>query len=60
MKLQDVLIVFGMVGFMGLCLWLGDNGYGAIVGAIGLVAGGVFLFAAQVHAMRSSRIKRGR
>jgi hypothetical protein len=60
MKFTDVLIVFGIVGFMGLCLWLGDNGYGAIVGAIGLVAGGVFLFAAQVHAMRSSRIKRGR
>ena len=60
MKLTDVLIVVGMTVAMGLALWLGDNGYGPIVGAIALIAIGVFLFAAQVHAMRSSRIKRGR
>lgn len=60
MKLQDVLLIVGMTTFMGLCLWLGDNGFAPVVGAVALVAIGVFLIAAQIHSMRSSRIKRGR
>lgn len=60
MKFTDVLLIVGMVSSMGLALWLGDNGFGPLVGAIALVVIGGFLIAAQIHAIRSSRIKRGR
>lgn len=60
MKFTDVLLIVGMVGAMGLALWLGDNGYGHVVGAVALIVIGVFLFAAQIDAIRKSRIKRGR
>jgi type IV secretory pathway VirB2 component (pilin) len=60
MKLTDVLMIVGMTVAMGLALWLGDNGFAPVVGAIGLIGIGVFLFAAQIHSMRSSRAKRNR
>lgn len=60
MKFTDVLLIVGLVGSMGLALWLADNGLGQVVGAVGLIVIGGFLIAAQIHSMRSSRIKRGR
>jgi len=60
MKFTDILLIMGGMGFLGLCFWLGDNGYAKVVGAIAIIIIGVFLIAAQIHAIRSSRIKRGR
>jgi hypothetical protein len=37
MKFTEILMIFGGIGFLGLCFWLGDNGYSKAVGAIAII-----------------------
>jgi succinate dehydrogenase hydrophobic anchor subunit len=60
MKFTDILLIIGGMGFLGFCFWVSENGYARVAGAIAVIIIGVFLIAAQIHAIRSSRIKRGR